>query len=397
MARRVLSDRYELREPLGRGGMAEVWQGFDRRLRRDVAVKVLLRGGPARFEREARTIAALSHPNIVAVHDVGTDDDVRYLVMELVDGHSLAERLRTGPMTVTEAVRTAIGVCAALEAAAAAGIVHRDVKPANILLDPGGGVKVCDFGIARLAGGVGGSTRMVGTSRYMAPEQVTGSTVDARTDLYGLGCVLHEMLAGRPPFHGDDEDRVVWQHLERAPEPVSAVRPDVPPDLDRLVSALLAKYPADRPDTPADVRAALESLDTAAPAGFRRWPVIITVALSVVVFSVASSAPPSSAPPPPPVTAQPGPRAVPTASATPERRPTDPLTAVRTVIDTLPDKDARKLRRKLADLDSGRGGANRLAVKTAALRADFDDLHRDGTITDAGYATLLTGLEQIAD
>ncbi|BEL04717.1 hypothetical protein Q0Z83_029080 [Actinoplanes sichuanensis] len=358
---------------------------------------MLRRGGPDRFDREARTIAGLTHPNIVAVHDVGADDGVRYLVMELVHGRSLADRLHGGPLEVTEAIRIAIGVCAALEAAAGAGIVHRDVKPANILFDRAGRVKVCDFGIAGLAGA--DSAPMVGTSAYMAPEQVTGSVVDARTDLYGLGCVLYDMLAGRPPYVDGDTEQVAWQHVERTPQAICALRPDVPPALDRLTRTLLAKYPADRPDSPALVRVALERLSTPHRATGRRWhrPVIITVAAAVALVGVVSSSPeppgttPRAVPPvapsrPAPVTS-PAPAPRPTSQAHPPPRP-DPLG----VIDSLPAKQARQLRRKLADLDSGRGGANRLAVKTAALRADLAELHRDGLLTDAGYATLLQRL-----
>ncbi|MEV6304368.1 serine/threonine-protein kinase [Actinoplanes sp. NPDC051861] len=276
MGQRVLNDRYELRSVLGRGGTAEVWEGFDRRLGRPVAVKVLRPAGvagstlPARFEREARIVAALSHPNIVAVHDAGADQDLLYLVMELVEGRSLAHRIAEGPLAVAEAIGIASQVCAALEAATAAGVVHRDLKPANILLTEAGGVKVCDFGLARVTGIAGRDlthpAQMIGTSTYMAPEQVTGSTVDARTDLYGLGCVLYAMLTGRPPFTGDNAVQIAWHHVERTPAPVSTHRDDVPADLDRLLRSLLAKYPADRPATPDEVRTDLDRLDPAGSA-----------------------------------------------------------------------------------------------------------------------------------
>ncbi|WP_282756684.1 serine/threonine-protein kinase [Actinoplanes sandaracinus] len=266
-----MSDRYELRSLLGRGGTAEVWQGLDRWLGRAVAVKILHPVGPAdwslpvRFGREARTVAGLSHPNIVAVHDVGADHGMKFLVMELVEGRSLAQRLAEGPMEIAEAVRVAVQVCAALEAAAEAGVVHRDVKPANILLGDGGRVKVCDFGLARVAGidqgELTGPAQMIGTSAYMAPEQVTGSAVDARTDLYGLGCVLYAMLTGRPPFTGDSPMQIAWQHVERTAAPASTVRDGIPAELDGLLQALLGKYPADRPATPGRVRAALERLN----------------------------------------------------------------------------------------------------------------------------------------
>ncbi|MBW6437536.1 protein kinase [Actinoplanes hulinensis] len=272
MVRYVLNDRYELRSMLGSGGMAAVWQATDRWLGRMVAVKVLherVLADPTvagRFEREARMVAGLAHPNIVALHDVGADSGVPYLVMELVSGRSLAALLSAGPLDIAGAVGIAAQVCAALEAASEAGIVHRDIKPANILITDDGRVKVCDFGIARVAGAtrseLTGSAQMLGTSTYMAPEQVAGGAVDVRTDLYGLGCVLYAMLTGNPPFTGDSPMRIAWDHVERVPPPASAHRP-VPHELDLLLQAMLAKFPADRPSDPATVRAALENLNLA--------------------------------------------------------------------------------------------------------------------------------------
>ncbi|BBH70288.1 hypothetical protein ACTI_69730 [Actinoplanes sp. OR16] len=292
----VLGGRYELRRLLGRGGTAEVWRGFDRRLGRTVAVKVLRQGRPVRFEREARTVAKLAHPSIVAVHDAGSDQGLRYLVMELVDGESLAQRLDGGPLPIAEVVRVGVRVCAALEVAAAAGVVHRDVKPGNILLTGDGEVKVCDFGLARAVGSAG-SAGMSGTSGYMAPEQVTGDVVDSRTDLYGLGCVLYAMVTGHPPFRGDSP----WEHLEETPVPVPELRDGVPERLDSLIRRLTARYPADRPSTPGEVRAALERVgdglegtdDAASPqrrSGRRSWirPVLVATgsALAVAVGCV---------------------------------------------------------------------------------------------------------------
>ncbi|GGN72704.1 hypothetical protein GCM10010112_41350 [Actinoplanes lobatus] len=252
--------------------MAVVWQATDRWLGRMVAVKVLherVLADPTvagRFEREARMVAGLAHPNIVALHDVGVDSGVPYLVMELVPGRSLAALLSTGPLDIAGAVGIAAQVCAALEAASEAGIVHRDIKPANILITGDGRAKVCDFGIARVAGAtrseLTGSAQMLGTSTYMAPEQVAGGAVDVRTDLYGLGCVLYAMLTGNPPFTGDSPIRIAWDHVERVPRPASTHRP-VPHELDLLLQAMLAKYPADRPSDPAAVRAALENMSLA--------------------------------------------------------------------------------------------------------------------------------------
>jgi hypothetical protein len=264
-----MGDRYRLDSVLGRGGVATVWRGWDLRLERAVAVKVLdrtgLDGDPSaatRFDREARTLARLAHPNIVTVYDFGAQDGVAYLVMELIEGRSLAALLADGPLPVAQAAAIAAQVCDALGAAHRAGVIHRDVKPANILIPSGGGVKVCDFGIARLQYAAGQATltavdTAIGTSDYMAPEQAAGDPVDARTDLYALGCVLYAMLAGSPPFAGDGPISVVYQHLHRAPVPVRSLRGDVPPDLDNLVGQLLAKSPADRPADAAQVRTRL--------------------------------------------------------------------------------------------------------------------------------------------
>ncbi|GAA0715723.1 hypothetical protein GCM10010199_16650 [Dactylosporangium roseum] len=266
----MLAGRYELRSLIGRGGMAQVWAGHDQRLDRDVAVKLLehtdLRDSTVldRFDREARTVAKLSHPNIIAIHDVGTDHGTPFLIMELVEGSSLADLLIAGPVDPTRAVDIAMQVCDALTVAHAAGVVHRDVKPANILITGTGQVKVCDFGIAKMTGAdqanLTASAQAIGTSAYMAPEQVAGGPVDARTDLYALGCVLYAMLTGQPPFTGDNAVQVAWQHLNQAPPPPSARCPGLPPPLDALIAALLAKQAADRPATAARTRADLAQL-----------------------------------------------------------------------------------------------------------------------------------------
>lgn len=247
--------------------MAVVWRGVDTRLDRPVAVKVLdgaalaEPGAVQRFHWEARTVAKLTDPHVVSIYDVGSDGDRHYLVMELVRGHSLAARLADGPLPVRQAVDIAAQVCEALAAAHAAGVVHRDVKPGNILIDDKGQVKVCDFGIARLVGAaqprLTAVGAMIGTSQYMAPEQVSGGQVDARTDLYALGCVLYTMLAGTPPFAGEAALSVAWQQLHQAPEPITARRPEVPAPLAALVDRLLAKEPAARPGSAAQVRAEL--------------------------------------------------------------------------------------------------------------------------------------------
>src|SRR5262245_25540352 len=268
MSERVVDGRYRLRAVLGQGGMATVWSGIDIRLDRPVAVKLL---DPAavgesavvRFlDGEARTVARLAHPNIVSVYDVGIDGGQPYLVMELVEGEDLRRRLLPGPMSVSQTVTIADQICAALAAAHAAGVVHGDIKPDNVMLTRAGAVKVCDFGIARLQLATRAETRsavVIGTSEYMAPEQATGGAVDARTDLYALGCVVYAMLTGAPPFAGDPAD-VLRQQVHDTVVPITFRRADVPPDLAAAVTDLLAKNPADRPGSAAALRARLSGL-----------------------------------------------------------------------------------------------------------------------------------------
>ncbi|MEV0721016.1 serine/threonine-protein kinase [Asanoa sp. NPDC050611] len=269
MAARRLADRYELEEVLAEGGMGVVWRARDHRLGRAVAVKLVSRDALAeptlveRFDREARAVALLNHPNIVAVYDFGSDGGDAYLVMELVDGRGLA--MDDLPLSVGDAVAVAAQACAGLAAAHAAGIVHRDVKPANLIRSASGVVKICDFGIAHLqqAAGQARLTRTeiaMGSTRYMAPEQARGDAVDARTDLYGLGCTLYALLAGAPPFLAPTPLGVVHQHVTKPAPDVRVARPDVPEPLARLVEELLAKSPDDRPRDAAAVGARLAAL-----------------------------------------------------------------------------------------------------------------------------------------
>jgi eukaryotic-like serine/threonine-protein kinase len=228
---RILDGRYQLGSVLGVGGMARVYLAEDRVLQRQVAVKVL---SPPydqdplfveRFRREARTAAGLSHPNIVAVFDSGSDGEQHYLVMEYVAGQSLAELLaHQGRLVPRRAGELASQVCAALAAAHTQGVVHRDVKPGNVLVGGDGLVKVTDFGIAKAATShtLTGSGMVLGTAAYLSPEQARGGPVDARSDLYGLGCVLYELLTGTPPFgSGADSPQVAiaTRHLSEPPEP----------------------------------------------------------------------------------------------------------------------------------------------------------------------------------
>ncbi|MEU8465610.1 serine/threonine-protein kinase [Streptomyces sp. NPDC029003] len=253
----VLAGRYELAELVGVGGMGEVWRGRDLSLDRDVAVKVIPRPGEdklaLRLRAEARAAARLSDPHLVAVHDVGESpvdgQSVVFLVMEFVDGRPLGAQ--SGPSAVEDVVRWGMQICAGLQAAHAAGIVHRDIKPGNILLTARGQIKICDFGIARQSGARGLTTTgsVIETPAYMAPEQAQGRH-DPRTDLYALGCVLYELLTGETPFTGTGWD-VLAQHANQPPVPVRTHRPEVAGALDRLVLRLLSKDPADRPPSAA--------------------------------------------------------------------------------------------------------------------------------------------------
>jgi serine/threonine-protein kinase len=267
----VLAGRYVLGEVLGTGGMATVWRARDEVLSRDVAVKVLNQqfaadpGFAARFEREARHAAGLSHPRLVTVFDCGVDGSTPYIVMELVAGYTLRQVLdRVGTLPPREAVRIAAAVCEALEVAHAAGLIHRDIKPANIVL-AGSDVKVLDFGIARVDGGTGatGTAVLLGTAAYLSPEQASGRPAGPQADLYALGCVLFEMLTGAPPFVAESPVGLAYRHVHDNPGRPSALRPDLPVRLDQITGRLLAKDPSNRPASAAAARAGLlGALDT---------------------------------------------------------------------------------------------------------------------------------------
>ncbi|MEU6541527.1 protein kinase [Streptomyces sp. NPDC047000] len=274
--------RYRLEALLGRGGMGEVWRAYDPRLERRVAVKFL----PAqladdsdlsgRFRREARVTAQLQHPGITQVFDSGAEDGQLHLVMELLDGRDLAAVLREQPtgLPVHRAVGLASQTADALAYAHRQDVVHRDVKPANLMLLPGGRVKVCDFGIAGFVRADSGLTRdgsVMGTPDYMAPEQCLGQRVDGRADLYALGCVLFALLTGRPPFTVPGDFRAVMlRHLHAPPPRLSERRPGLPAELDFLVTRLLSKDPGDRPahgGAVADLLRALADRPVSPPAG----------------------------------------------------------------------------------------------------------------------------------
>jgi len=258
---RILAGRYEVGDLIGRGGMAEVHIGYDTRLGRSVAIKILradLARDPSfqtRFRREAQAAAGLNHPSIVAVYDTGEDQfrndhgvlqSVPFIVMEYVEGHTVRDILKGDVAApIEEAVEITEGVLAGLDYAHHAGLVHRDIKPANVMLTPTGAVKVMDFGIARALADVGQTMTqtqaVVGTAQYLSPEQARGENVDARSDLYSTGCLLFELLTGRPPFMGDSPVSVAYQHVrEPAPRP-SQFASDVPPSLDAVVAKALEK------------------------------------------------------------------------------------------------------------------------------------------------------------
>jgi hypothetical protein len=276
-AQRRLAGRYVLEEPIGRGGMGEVWRGTDTVLGREVAVKTVdLRRvpddtGTARFEREARATAGLSHPGVVTVHDSGVEGDTAYIVMELLPGPSLADRIANGPVPVEEVIEVGQQVASALDAAHARGLVHRDIKPANIAYAADGRVRVLDFGITQLgeasaSQALTATHTVMGTAEYLAPEQALGGRVDGRADLYALGCVLYALLAGRPPFRGPTPVATMMMHGQDAVPDVRGLRPDTPDWLADLIHGLLAKDPADRPAGAAAVAAALASRESLAGA-----------------------------------------------------------------------------------------------------------------------------------
>jgi eukaryotic-like serine/threonine-protein kinase len=250
----LLKNRYRLGRVLGRGGMCIVYQAWDTKLNRDVAIKRLeppLNQDPrtrARFDREGRALARLSHPNVVTLIDRGSTETDDYLVFEYVEGRSLKEMVKEGPLDVAEAGRILGQVAEGLAAAHQAGIVHRDVKPQNILMDRQGHAKITDFGIATGPDWtrVTKAGSIIGSARYMSPEQVRSKPVDARSDIYSLGIVMYEMLTGHPPFDGANMPEIARQHLNNPPPPLSEVRSDLPPGLDKIVMRCLEKLPEDR-------------------------------------------------------------------------------------------------------------------------------------------------------
>ncbi|RBY92626.1 Stk1 family PASTA domain-containing Ser/Thr kinase [Blastococcus sp. TF02A-30] len=265
----VLGERYEIGGVLGRGGMAEVHHGRDLRLGREVAVKVLrsdLARDPSfqvRFRREAQAAASLNHPAIVAVYDTGEDRTplgaTPYIVMEYVEGETLRDVLRReGHLPPERAMSLAADICGALDFSHRNGIVHRDVKPGNVMITPQGAVKVMDFGIARAvsdsAATMTSTAAVIGTAQYLSPEQARGEGVDARSDVYSLGCLLYELVTGAPPFTGDSPVSVAYQHVREDPRLPSSINPAIPPELDAILMKAMSKNPANRYQSAAEMR-----------------------------------------------------------------------------------------------------------------------------------------------
>jgi serine/threonine-protein kinase len=334
----LLGDRYELHEIVGSGGMAAVWRAHDRVLDRPVAVKVLharLADDPAfleRFKAEAMASARLTHPNIVSVFDTGADGPVAYIVMELCEGETLRDRLtRTGPLAPSEAAGVMVQVLNGLGFAHEHQLIHRDVKPANVLVTPDGRVKVTDFGIAKAAyGGTADPTttgKVLGSVPYLAPEQVEGEPLDARADVYAAGVVLYELLTGRPPFQAETDIAAAMLRLTSDPIPPRAVRSGIPKALDAIDMRALARDRDRRYATAADMAGALARFEAGArgttqlqiepeePAprqgSFRSWMVVpllaVLTAAVVIVVGIAAgviNSPLDNSPPGPSTTNQ---------------------------------------------------------------------------------------------
>ena len=321
---------YEITSHLGSGGMGEVYQATDFKLGRSVAIKLLPEAfthdadRAARFDREARVLASLNQPNIAAIHGLEESGERKFLVMELVPGETLAERIRRGPIPADEALPIAIQICDALEAAHEKGVVHRDLKPANVKTTPDGKVKVLDFGLAKafeaeasnpslsqsptLSLAATNAGVILGTAAYMSPEQAKGRAVDKRTDIFAFGCVLYEMLIGRPAFEGEDVPDILGAVLKSEPD-WKKLPPNVPPSIRRLLQLCLQKDAKRRRQTATDVRLdieqalaerALGAVSTPAQSSRPAWIVATFTALVAVGLVVPATRYLREAPPSPP-------------------------------------------------------------------------------------------------
>jgi serine/threonine-protein kinase len=322
MPETLIAGRYRLDTLLGRGGMSEVWRATDLELDRRVALKLLAPNeDDARFEREARAVAALAHPNVTQLYDYGKSDGRPFMVLEYLPGGSLEELLRTnGALPDGDTRQIAAEIAAGLAHAHARGVVHRDLKPSNVLFDDEGRAKLADFGIARMIAGEGTLTEagtVMGTAAYISPEQASGLPATAASDVYSFGVLLFRMLTGRLPFEADDPLTLVLQHRDEPPPPVTSLRPDAPPDLAALTEAALRKDPNARP---ADGEALLDALTAgaapvetevtrvlpaSAPPRKRRFGATLAIALllllalagAVLAYEVTRPADPAQAPP----------------------------------------------------------------------------------------------------
>ena len=253
---KLSNGRYTVGEMIGTGGMADVYLGKDTRLDRDVAIKVLRRdlakdpAFVARFKKEALAAGGLNHPGIVAVYDSGEENNSPYIVMELVSGVTLRQMILDEQISPQRTLEIIKGILQALDYSHSKSIVHRDVKPGNIMITDSGDIKVMDFGIARATGDIGATMtstwNVVGTAQYLSPEQATGEVADGRSDLYSLGCVMYELLTGTPPFTGDTPVSVAYQHVSSPIIPASQIKPGIDPNIDRMLEVVLAKDPTHR-------------------------------------------------------------------------------------------------------------------------------------------------------
>jgi serine/threonine-protein kinase len=428
--------------------MGEVFEATDLTLHRNVAVKLLspslVQDEPARarFLREARALAQVNSPHVVAVYDAGEDDERPYLVMELVEGTTLEHELeRAGRLEPSRAVPIGKDIASGLASAHEQGIVHRDVKPSNVFLTPSDAAKIGDFGIARLERPDATLTltgQTFGSPPYVAPEQATGGKVDARADLYSLGCVLFQMLVGRRPFSGDDAVSLVYQHVHTTPPRVDSLHPEVPVALGDLVAGLMAKDPDDRPDSAEEVRRALESVPTGsvatatptvpvtatavlprrAQAERRRkpwWPLVAAIVGVVVLLALTTAAilargdptaaassstqPPSTAPPSTPASASSSP-SVPLPQ-TPETAGAALLALTQQLQDTgaIDHKLAEDIQHTVDEVLNGKGKHDEgvdVADKLNELKDTVAEAVDHGTVSAADAGRLTDAIDQLA-